>query len=41
MTQIQWLKWAGTRGNAVPTKGVSVPTKQISVPTEQNRNILF
>ena len=30
----QWLKWVGTRGNAVPPKAFSVPSKKNSVPTK-------
>ena len=31
---IQWLKWVGTRGNAVPPKAFSVPSKKNSVPAK-------
>ena len=31
---VQWLKWVGTRGNAVPPKAFSVPSKKNSVPTK-------
>ena len=30
----QWLKWVGTRGNAVPPKAFSVPSKKNSVPAK-------
>ena len=34
MATRQWLKWVGTRGNAVPPKAFSVPSKKNSVPAK-------